>query len=115
MRRVAILQSMNAPPDAECLFQRIRVLFGVVPADHAVPAPSTDSPYSVSAHIESFDVGIPDTGLRPDDPAKAAAAWLNTPNPTFGGLCPKTFIDSTDDQRAFLDGVLSSLEEGAFS
>lgn len=106
---------MSAPPDAERLLQRIHVLFGVVPAEHAVPAPSADSPYSVSARVESFDVGIPDKRLKPDDPAKAAAAWLNTPNPTFGGLCPKIFIDGTDDQRAFLDGVLSSLEEGAFS
>ena len=53
--------------------------------------------------------------MEPRDPAEAAAVWLNTPSPTFGGLCPKKFLEGTDDERAFFDGILSSLEDGAFS
>ena len=105
---------MRAHPDIEYLLQRIDVLFGVVSTDQ-VPAPPVDSPYSICAPVQLFDIEIPDRKLAPRDPAEAAAAWLNTPNPTFGGLCPQNFLDGTDDQRAFLDGVLSSLEDGAFA
>ena len=107
---------MCAHPNAEYLLRlrRIAVLFGDAPAS-PVPDPPDGSPYSVAAQVQLFDIEIPDRELAPRDPAEAAAAWLNTPNPTFGGLCPQNFLNGTDDQRAFLDGVLSSLEDGAFS
>ena len=104
---------MNATPSAEQLFERVRILFGVVPAHHAPDSP--DSPYASSDTIEDFDVGIDAGDAQPDDPAEVAAAWLATPNPSFGGLCPQNLIEGTDDQRAFLASFLSSVEDGAFS
>ena len=74
-----------------------------------------DSPYVSSKHIESFDVELRGRDAESVDPAKIAAAWLTTPNPSFGGLCPQNFMDGTDDQRAFLAAFLSSIEDGAFS
>ena len=109
-----MIERMNRTPDAEQLFQRVRVLFGVVPADR-VQDQLGDSPYSSSGAVRSFDIELPGIALEPSDPAQSAAAWLNTPSPVFGGLCPKNFLDGSDDQRAFLDSVLRSLEDGAFS
>lgn len=73
------------------------------------------SPYAAPDVPESFDIEIPGVRVQPAEPQDAATIWLNTPNPTFGGLCPKLFVNGTDQQRAFLDTVLSSLEDGAFS
>ncbi len=104
---------MDSAPNAEQLTQRVRILFGVVSAGHSPEG--HDSPYARSEHIENFDVAVAGVDAGPVDPAKIAAAWLATPNPSFGGLCPQNFIDGTDDQRAFLAAFLSSIEDGAFS
>lgn len=104
---------MDGTPNAEQLIERIRVLFGVVPSHHSPD--EHDSPYASSEHVDSFDVGIAAVEAESVDPAEIAAAWLTTPNPSFGGLCPQNFIDGTDDQRAFLGSFLSSIEDGAFS
>ena len=42
-------------------------------------------------------------------------SWLDTPNPSFGGKCPRSFLDGTDEQRTFLSGIVDSIEDGAFS
>ena len=104
---------MNDTPNSEQLIERIRVFFGVVPTHHA--SDELDSPYISSENIDDFDVAIAAVGTEPADPAKIAATWLTTPNPSFGGLCPQNFIDGNDDQRAFLAAFLSSIEDGAFS
>ncbi len=106
---------MNGPPDADQLVERVRVLFGVVTLEPEALEQPADSPYAASATIENFHIPIPDSHAQPVDPACAAAAWLTTPNPSFGGVCPQNLIDGTDDQRAFLASVLSSIEDGAFS
>ena len=104
---------MDGTPNADQLVERIRVLFGVVPAYRSPPG--HDSPYVSAEHIDDFDVAIAAAGSEPGDPSEIAAAWLTTPNPSFGGLCPQILIDGTDDQRAFLAAFLSSIEDGAFS
>ena len=104
---------MDGIPNAEQLVERIRVLFGVVPA-HQSPA-GHDSPYVSAKHIDDFEIGIAAVDTEPGDPVEIAAAWLTTANPSFGGLCPQNLIDGTDDQRAFLAAFLSSIEDGAFS
>ena len=48
-------------------------------------------------------------GLPPMD------SWLDTPNPSFGGKCPRSFLDGTDEQGTFLSGIVDSIEDGAFS
>ena len=107
---------MHPPPSIEDLSQRIDILFGVAePVDRA-PAPADDSP-DISEEVDAallkhFGKG---GAARKPDPSAAVDAWLDTPNPTFGGCCPRAFLNGTDDQKAFLDGVLSSLEDGAFS
>ena len=105
---------MDDIPNAEQLFQRIRVLFGIAPVE-STPWPD-DSPYSSAEGIETFQItDMPALDAEPGDPSEAAAMWLNTPNPTFGGLCPKIYLEGNPDQRAFLHSILSSREDGAFS
>ena len=104
---------MDDTPNAEQLIERIRVLFGVDTAHH--PTVGNKSPYVSSEHIDDFDVAISAVDAEPVDAEKIAAAWLTTPNPSFGGLCPQNLIHGTDDQRAFLASFLSSIEDGAFS
>ena len=109
-----MLESMNDPPSADQLVERIRVLFGVVPTPLVAHDPP-DSPYAIAEDIEVFDIPIPAANVQPVDAAEAAATWLTTPNPSFGGLCPQNLIDGTVAQRAFLAGFLASIEDGAFS
>ena len=105
---------MTTAPETQQLFERIRALFGIVPRETATP--TSDSPYASGDDIESFQIEhMPLAGGKPADATEAATAWLNTPNPTFGGFCPKIYLDGSPDQRAFLDAVLTSLEDGAFS
>ena len=111
---------------------RIVTLFGAPVDTSAAAAPAPDSPYSAAAEVaevEPVDISEEVVAfLRAQfgndrvagelNPEAAAEAWLGTPNPAFGGLCPRDFLEeegATDDQQAFLNGVLSSLEDGAFS
>ena len=104
---------MDRPPNASELLDRIRILFGVVPPDdNLLPA---DSPYSASEDIQNFDIPIPARCEDPVDAVEALHAWLATPNPSFGGLCPKNLINGTDDERAFVASFLSSVSDGSFS
>ena len=105
---------MNHGKETQHLIERIRVLFGVVPC---APTPAQpNSPYASTGGVDTFQVEyMPLSDVHPADPNEAANAWLNTPNPTFGGLCPKIYLHGNPEQRAFLDAVLSSLEDGAFS
>ena len=106
---------MTAIRHADELVRRIQALFGDPPANDNIVPLIAGSPYAEPGDSKPFDIDIRGHGSRPADPEDAATTWLNTPNPTFGGLCPKLFVDDTDQQRAFLDTVLSSLEDGAFS
>ena len=108
---------------------RIVTLFGASVDTSAAAPPVPDSPYSAAAEVEPVDISDEVVASLQAQfgngrvagelsPEAAADAWLGTPNPTFGGLCPKEFLkenDATDKQQAFLNGVLSSLEDGAFS
>ena len=104
---------MDRCPSAAELDRRLRVLFGVLPP--GPDAAPTGSPYAAGEDIEPFDVRSPAGAAEPADAEAALAAWLATPNPSFGGLCPRSLIDGTDDQRAFLAAFVSSIEDGAFS
>ena len=108
---------------------RIVTLFGASVDTPAAAPPAPDSPYSAAAEVEPVEISEEVVAsLRTQfgngrvagelSPEAAVDAWLGTPNPTFGGLCPRYFLEeegATDDQQAFLNGVLSSLEDGAFS
>ncbi len=104
---------MDRCPNAAELDKRLRVLFGVVPPDP--DAAPKGSPYAAAGDIEPFHIPIPAGHAEPADAEAALNAWLATPNPSFGGLCPRKLIEGTDDQRAFLATFLASLEDGAFS
>ena len=106
---------MAAIPHADELVGRIQALFGGPSAHDDVVPLVAGSPYAEPGDSKPFDVDIPGFGTQPAAPKDAAMAWLDTPNPTFGGLCPRLFVNGTDQQRAFLAAVLSSLEDGAFS
>ena len=116
---------MLPPPDIE----RIRALFGDAPDAPVGPVRDDNSPYSAAAEVELVDISEEVVAsLRAQfgngrvagelSPEAAANAWLNTPNPTFGGFCPNEFLEekgATENRQAFLNSVLSSLEDGAFS
>lgn len=104
---------MDRTPNAAELDERLRVLFGVVPGDR--DASVKGSPYAAAQAVEPFDIPIPVGHAEPADAKQALDAWLATPNPAFGGLCPRHLIDGTDDERAFLAAFLASVEDGAFS
>lgn len=105
---------MSGPPNGDQLRERIHVLFGVAPPPE-VPY-DYDSPYAApDANIEEFDIQFPTADGAPVEPEKAEAIWLATPSPVFGGRCPRNLIDGTDEERAFLASILSSIEDGAFS
>ena len=94
------------------LHERVRVLFGVEPLQEASAPREADPAYSFAENIEAFKVSVPRAYVDPQD---MTDAWLSTPNATFGGRCPQEFLDGDQDQRAFLESILSSLEDGAFS
>ncbi len=78
--------------------------------------------YAASEKVEQLSVEGPTEASTNDHPRplidgseQAASAWLHAPNPTFGGLSPECFLCGDDEQRAFFEGVLASLEDGAFS
>ena len=98
--------------DRDRLYERVRVLFGVETLD-GTPAPQGgDSPYSFADDIKTFDVPVFSGSTEPED---GTDAWLTTPNPAFGNRCPREFLDGDQTQRAFLESILSSFEDGAFS
>ncbi len=104
---------MNSAPDRTELVKRIQVLFGVVPP--AKTSTPEESPYAVPADVQAFKIPIPTQQADPADATSALKAWLATPNPSLGGLCPQNLIKGSDDERAFLGSFLSSIEDGSFS
>lgn len=78
--------------------------------------------YGAAKRVKQLSVDVPAEASTHGHPKSqigggehAASAWLHTPNPTFGGLSPECFLCGNDEQRAFFEGVLASLEDGAFS
>ena len=89
------------------------MLFGVERPVTTLQLPGANSPYAVANGIKTFEVpGLPQAKCDAED---LTDAWLSTPNPTFGNHCPKEFLNGSQDQRAFLESILSSFEDGAFS
>ena len=42
--------------------------------------------------------------------------WLDTPNSTFGNECPRSYLETKDQEKLdYLDAVLGGIESGAFS
>ena len=108
-----MLNRMNAIPDSHQLLERILTLFGGDRAEYA-QVPSNDSPYVSAPNDESFKIRVAQRARLLSENG-FAETWLATPNPTFGGNSPQSFVNGTDEQRAFLDSILSSFEDGAFS
>ena len=99
------------------LLSRIRRLFEGVPSklpgDDNGDGKLAESPIFVAGPGE-FDHGLslpsPEQGIHGDP----ADRWLDTPNTTFGGRCPRTFLQGTQKERDFLLGIIESVEDGAF-
>ena len=102
---------MDKRLEPDRLYERVRILFGVEPA-HEADTPRQGSPYAPADDVETFEVPVPRAATETED---LADAWLSTPNPMFGGCCPQEFLDGDQEPRAFLESVLSSFEDGAFS
>ena len=103
---------MDERLDPNLLYKRVQILFGVEPPRAGLAPQDAASPYSSADHIETFVVRVPRANA---DPRDMTTIWLSTPNATFGGRCPQELLDGDQDQRAFLESILSSLEDGAFS
>ena len=107
-------------PDKHSLETRIVALFGTTVPDGDAVTRDDASPFDTSNELEAFDVpfvsdaSTDEAGGEPDG-CKAAAKWLDTPNATFGGACPRAFLQGTDEERTFLAGIIASIEDGAFS
>ena len=110
--QAAMIHSMNDRLEPSQLYQRVRMLFGVERAPTASHPPGADSPYAVNGDIRAFEVPIPQAECTAEN---LTDAWLSTPNPQFGDHCPQEFLNGSQDQRAFLESILSSFEDGAFS
>ncbi len=96
------------------LEERIRALFDPCPPGVPVCEPPEDSPYRLNSEIAEIPLEIPGASGAPEA-EDAADAWLATPNAVFGGRCPRVFLDGTDEEQAFIEGVIESIEGGAFS
>ena len=107
-----MIRAMDNRLESDRLYERVRVLFGVEPAQGVRTPDQADSPYAPPDNVGTFEVQVPPAATEPED---LTDAWLSAPNPTFGGCCPREFLDGDQEQRAFLASILSSLEDGAFS
>lgn len=105
--------------DKRSLEMRIVALFGTVAPDgNAVT--DGNSPFDTTNELAAFEIPLALTAPSDDvseepDACEAAAQWLDTPNATFGGACPRTFLQGTEEERTFLAGIVASIEDGAFS
>ena len=97
---------------SDLLYERLRVLFGVEQLDRAPTPQEADSPHSFADSIKTFDVPVSNGRAEPEDQTDL---WLTTPNPTFGNRCPREFLYGNEAEQAYLESILSSLEDGAFS
>ena len=97
-------------PEDKTLEERIEALFAEGEGAGFEP-PGGDSPFTCSRVVEDIKFkGDADAGADAD----AAAAWLDAPSLIFGGRPPKEFLEG-DSNREFLAGIVSSMEDGAFS
>ena len=88
-------EPMNGTPNAEQLFERLRVLSGVVPANHA-PDPLCASPDT----IEDLDVGMPPSAPNRATRQRLPPPGSRHPRPSFGGFRPQNLVEGTDDPPA---------------
>ena len=110
----------QSSPTADELEARIRSLFEARPRPAVDLTPPEGSPYRLAATVEDLT-----EALRPvatmlevregNSDQDAADAWLDTPSPALGGLCPRSFLHGTEAQWAFLAGIVDSIEDAAFS
>lgn len=99
---------------------RIVALFGTTVPDGDAVTHDRSSPFDTTNELEAFDIPLasatsPDSAGEEPDACETAAKWLDTPNATFGGACPRAFLQGTDEERTFLAGIVASIEDGAFS
>ncbi len=97
------------------LLARIKVLFGA-----SNPTRSGDGPVPAflvlpEGDLPSFSIDLTPYEGEVTPPDEAMARWLDTPNQRFGGGRPREFLEGDGDGRAFLSGVLDTIEDGAFT
>ena len=106
--------------DPTQLEARIRRLLGGEERSWEEAPPPPVSPYRIAPNVEEFDIPLApgarvEEDLEVDTERDAADEWLDMPSPTFGGQSPRYFLNGTESQRAFLAGIVDSIEDGAFS
>lgn len=95
------------------LFNRIRSIFDAVPAKLPADDKLATSRVLVAAPGEfehNLNLASAEQGMH----GNPADRWLDTPNTTFGGRCPRSFLQGTKKERDFLLRIIESLEDGAF-
>ena len=95
------------------LLKRIEKLFDHVPAEPLRVEEHAKSPI----FVESLEVFEHDLTMPPGEQTthgNPADRWLDTPNTTFGGRCPRSFLQGSKHERDFLLRIIESVEDGAF-
>ena len=95
------------------LFHRIRKLFG-----NGTPGPLMDDERGESPiHVENLEPFEHNLNMPQGEQSmhgEPADRWLDTPNTSFGGRCPRSFLDGTEEERDLLLRIIESVADGAF-
>lgn len=97
------------------LLARIKVLFSASGPARASDGPAPSFLVLPEGDLPSFNIDLTPYEGEVTPPDEAMARWLDTPNQRFGGGRPREFLEGDGDERAFLSGVLDSIEDGAFT
>ena len=95
------------------LLNRVQKLFDPVPAKPLGEDEQAKSPIFV-ASTQVFKHNLSLLPGEEDMHGDRADRWLDTPNTTFGGRCPRSFLEGTKQERDFLLRIIESVEDGAF-
>ena len=101
--------------DRKQLLARIKVLFGASESLRAGGGTSPSFLVLPEGDVPSFSIDLTPYGGEVTPPEVAMARWLDTPNQRFGGGRPREFLDGDGRRRAFLSGILDTIEDGAYT
>ena len=95
------------------LLNRVRKLFDLVQAKPLGENEQLKDPIFVaSTQVFEHNLNLPPG--EQDMHGDQADRWLDTPNTTFGGKSPRSFLQGTKHERDFLLRIIESIEDGAF-
>ena len=97
------------------LFARIKGLFGTSDSARANDGPAPPFLVLPEGEVPSFNIDLTPYQGEETPPDEATARWLDTPNQRFGGCRPREFLEGDGEERAFLSGVLDTIEDGALT